>query len=311
MREPDSGRALQTTAVSLRLVDHILELEGASLAELVEATGLARSTVHSHLATLSAYGYVVNEDNRYHLGAKFCHLGDYVRTRKEYHRIAEEAVARLSEESTMEADFAVEEHGRIISLYGDLDFANSPRFLIDGSPFHAHTTASGKAILAEYDEVRVGEIVDRWGLPVATDRSVTTEAELFAELERVRERGFAENRGEAVEGFWAVGKAVKSPRGEVYGSLNLSGPSYLVDEETTAKQVELLEREVERFEREVAETYRTPGADGANRGGDNGGGEGDSDGDGSGAGGSYGADGGSHGTDGRRNGGGASDGRRG
>jgi DNA-binding IclR family transcriptional regulator len=262
MTEPDAGRdgrdALQTTASSLRIVDHILERGGASLAELVESTGLAKSTVHSHLSTLAAYGYVVNEDNRYHLGAKFCHLGDYVRTRKEYHRIAEETIARLSEESTMEVDFAIEEHGRIISLYGNLDFSSIPRFLIDGSPFHVHTTASGKAIVAHYDPERVRAIIDRWGLPAATDRSITTEEELFEELERVREQGFAENRGEAIEGFWAVGKAVRSPRGEVYGSLNLSGPEYLVDEETRATQVELLERAVEQFEEEIAAQYQAP-----------------------------------------------------
>jgi DNA-binding IclR family transcriptional regulator len=275
MTEPDAGkpfggRTLQTTAVSLQIVDHILELGGASLAELVETTGLARSTVHSHLSTLGAYGYVVNEDNRYHLGAKFCHLGDYVRTRKEYHRIAEEAIARLAEESTMEVDFAVEEHGRIISLYGNLDFANIPRFLIDGSPFHVHTTASGKAIIAHYDEERVRSIIERWGLPAATDRSITTEADLFAELERVREQGFAENRGEAIEGFWAVGKAVKSPRGEVYGSLNLSGPEYLVDEDTRATQVELLTRVVEEFEREAASLYRTSSTVDADEGAESG-----------------------------------------
>lgn len=257
MNEPESGQVLQTTAASLQIVDHVLELEGATLSELVEATGLAKSTVHSHLQTLAAYGYVVNEDNRYHLGAKFCHLGDYVRTRTEYHRVAEEVVAELAAESTMDVDFAVEEHGRIISLYGDLEFANSPRFLIDGRPFHVHTTASGKAIVAEYDDERVRSIVDRWGLPAATDHSITSEAELFDELERVREQGYAENREESIEGFWAVGKAVKSPRGKVYGSLNLSGPSYLVDDETRATQIELLERAASSFEAKIGEMYRT------------------------------------------------------
>ncbi|MFC6723794.1 IclR family transcriptional regulator [Halobium palmae] len=254
----DSGRVLQTTSVSLRLVDHILELDGASLAELVERSDLARSTVHSHLATLAEHGYVVSEDNRYHLGAKFCHLGDYVRRRKTYHRIGEETVARLASETSMDADFAVEEHGRVVSLYGDLDFAHSTRFLIDGSPFHVHTTASGKAIIAEYDDARVRSIVDRWGLPAATDRSITSEEALFEELERVRDRGFAESDGEAIEGLWAVGIPVASPRGGVLGSLNLSGPSYAVDEEKRAAQVELLERAVESFERGVRELYRSP-----------------------------------------------------
>lgn len=258
MKERDTGRVLQTTALSLQLVEHILELEGASLAELAEASGLAKSTVHSHLNTLARYGYVVSEDNRYRLGAKFCHLGDYVRTRKEYRRIAEEAVAHLSQESALEADFAVEENGRIVSLYGNLDFTNFPQFLVDGSPFHIHTTASGKAIVAEFPRQRVREIVDQWGLPASTDRSISTEEELFDELQRVRERGYAETDGEAIEGLWAVGKAVKSPRGEVYGSLNLSGPSYAIDDDTKAAQVELLNKAAATFEKEVSEMYGAP-----------------------------------------------------
>ncbi|KTG11572.1 ArcR family transcriptional regulator [Haloprofundus marisrubri] len=261
MTKRDTGRVLQTTALSLRLVDHILELEGATLAELAEASNLAKSTVHSHLTTLMRYGYIVSEDNQYRLGAKFCHLGDYVRTRKEYRRIAEEAIAHLSQESPLEADFAVEENGRIVSLYGDLDFTNFPQFLVDGSPFHIHTTASGKAIVAEFPRQRVHEIVDQWGLPASTERSITTEAELLDELQQVRERGYAETDGEAIEGLWAVGKAVKSPRGEVYGSLNLSGPSYAIDDETKAAQVEMLNEAVATFERKVSEMYGAPSSD--------------------------------------------------
>jgi IclR family acetate operon transcriptional repressor len=257
MSEDDSSPVLKTTAISLQLVDTILDLEGASLSELAKETGFAKSTVYSHLQTLAEYGYVINDDNRYQLGAKFCHLGDYVRTQKEYYRIAEETVEWLDTESIMEADFTVEEHGRIVTLYGDLEFANSPKFLIEGSPFHVHTTASGKAIVAEYPESRVREILDQWGLPAVTDRSITTEEEFFAELEQVREQGYGENRSEAIEGFWAVAKVVKSPRGEVYGSLNLSGPEYVVDEETKATQIEFLNRAVEQFEEKVAAMYET------------------------------------------------------
>ncbi len=257
MTNQEKSGVLQTTAISLQLIDTLLEQEGASLTELAEATDLAKSTVHSHLNTLAEYGYVVSDANQYQLGAKFCHLGDYVRTRKEYYQTANEIVAWLADESTMEADFTVEEHGRVISLYGDLEFANTPRFLIDGSPFHVHTTASGKAMVAEYPESRIREILDRWGLPKATDESITTEAEFFAELERVREQGYAENRGEAVEGFWAIGMPVKSPHGGVYGSLNLSGPEYFVDEDTKATQVEILERAVAKFEEKMLESYQT------------------------------------------------------
>lgn len=257
MNERSAPGALETTSTSLQLIDHILESDGPTLGELAEKTGLAKSTVHGHLTTLSRYGYVVKRGNAYQLGAKFCHLGDYIRTRKEYYRVARETISWLSEESPLEVDFSVEENGRIVSLYGDLDFANSPQFLVDGNPYHVHTTASGKAIIAEYPESRVREIIDRWGLPAATEHSITSEEDLFEELEQVREQGYAINRNEAIDGFWAIGKVVQSPRGEVYGTINLSGPTYVIDEETKATQLELLEAAVDRFETGVAETYET------------------------------------------------------
>lgn len=257
MNEGPDPNGLTTTSTSLQLIDHILELDGPTLGDLAEATGLAKSTVHSHLTTLSQYGYVVKHANAYQLGAKFCHLGDYIRTRKEYYRVARETISWLTDESPLEVDFSVEENGRIVSLYGDLDFADSPQFLVDGNPYHVHTTASGKAIIAEYPDSRVQEIIDQWGLPAATDHSITSEAALFEELERVREQGYAINRNESIDGFWAIGKVVKSPRGEVYGTINLSGPTYVVDEETKSTQLELLEEAVDRFETGVAEHYET------------------------------------------------------
>lgn len=257
MNDRTGTEGLQTTAISLELIDTILNLKNPTLRELSEETSLAKSTVHSHLTTLSNYGYVVKRDNSYHLGAKFCHLADYIRTRKEYYRVAREVISWLGDESHLEVDFSVEENGRIVSLYGDLDFANSPEFLVDGGPYHVHTTASGKAIIAEYPKPRVREIIDQWGLPAATDDSITTEEELFEELETVREQGFAVNDNESIEGFWAIGKVVKSPRGEAYGTINLSGPTYVVDAETKSTQLELLKEAVERFETRIAEQYQT------------------------------------------------------
>lgn len=257
MNDRTGTEGLQTTAISLELIDAIVELDGPTLSALSEEMSLAKSTVHSHLTTLSNYGYVVKRDNSYQLGAKFCHLADYIRTRREYYRVAREVISWLSDESSLEVDFSVEENGRIVSLYGDLDFASSPEFLVDGSPFHVHTTASGKAIIAEYPERRVREIIDQWGLPAATEDSITTEEALFEELEQVREQGYAINDNESIEGFWAIGEVVKSPRGEVYGSINLSGPTYLIDEETTSTQLELLEEAVDRFETQIAEQYQT------------------------------------------------------
>lgn len=255
MGTKDTGRTLETTTLSLELVERIVELDGASLTELTEVTDLAKSTVYNHLTTLSEYGYVVNEHNQYYLGVKFCHLGQYVKNQKPIYRLAEDAVSRLADEAELDADFAVEEHGRIVSLYGDLAADTASHFLTDGRSFYVHSTASGRAILAEYSDDRVHSIIDRWGLPQETEQSTTTREELFAELAMVRERGYAISHEESIPGLWSISMAVTDPQGGVCGALSLSCPIYLVDQRMEQMVIEILRRHVETFEDEIEQSY--------------------------------------------------------
>jgi DNA-binding IclR family transcriptional regulator len=57
-----------------------------------------------------------------------------------------------------------------------------------------------------------------------TDRTITDEDELFAELDRVRERGYSTNNEENIEGIRAVGVPVMHSEGRPIGALSISGP---------------------------------------------------------------------------------------
>lgn len=252
MRPRGTEDTLQTTDISLRLVELITELDGATLAELSEEAGLAKSTVHSHLKTLARYGYVSREGRTYHVGLKLYHLGNYARKRNEVYGVAKALVPELADETQLEVDFTVEENGRVVSLYDESTYSDTPSYLVDGRLFHVHGTASGKAILAEYPEHRVRDILDRWGLPPQTERTITSVDRFLEELETVRERGYATNVEEAIEGMWAVAMPVKTPVGEVCGSLNVCGPTYVYDEAREEAVVEALSEAVGEFERRLA-----------------------------------------------------------
>lgn len=243
---------LQTTDISLRLVELITELDGATLVELAAESGLAKSTVHNHLKTLAKYGYVSREGSTYHVGLKLYHLGNYARKRNDVYGVAKVIVPELADETQLEVDFTVEENGRVVSLYDRSTYSDTPSYLVDGRLFYVHSTASGKAILAEYPERRVREILDKWGLPAQTEHTITSADEFVEELRRVRERGYAINFEEAIEGMWAVSKCVKSPNGEVCGSLNVCGPTYVHDEVRERDVVEAIAEKKDEFERHVA-----------------------------------------------------------
>lgn len=251
MKPNTTGRILKTTESSLQIIKMVVQQGGATATELTEKLDLAHSTVHNHLNTLSQYGYIVEENNTYYAGAKFCHIGDYVRRRKPGYRIAGDIVAELAEKTELEADFAIEENGHVISISNELNFSNTSHFLTDGRFFYAHSTASGKAMLAEYSRDYVKRIVQQWGLPKQTEQTIQTEEELFEELEWVRENGFATNDEEAIEGLWSISKVVKTPIGDVLGSLNLSAPTYLHDPEIRESAVKTLKEKVKTFEERV------------------------------------------------------------
>ncbi|MEF8781390.1 MAG: IclR family transcriptional regulator, partial [Haloferacaceae archaeon] len=232
MRSDLPETALDTTERSLEVLEAIKRNEGATMTELAEELDLAVSTVYKHLATLESKRFLLKEGQTYHVGFRFLNFGEHARSRLRGNQAIDEAVHRLAEETTEEVDFVVEDHGRIVTVsesyhkwvkYGEAESGYRARM---GDYYPMHTTASGKAILAEYSRDRVEEIVDTWGLNTRTENTITDRDELFAELERTRERGFAIGDEEYTEGLRSVGTAVRDESGGTIGAMSVSGPSY-------------------------------------------------------------------------------------
>lgn len=235
----------KTTETSLAIVDGIRNLGGATLSEIAEYTGLATSTVHTHVQTLLEAEYVVKVDGEYKLGLKLFHLGEQARSRDERYRLARQTAIELAEKVSDEVNFSVEEHGRSIVLFDETSSPNQEEFQV-GRYFHMHSSASGKAILAEYDEEQVRSIIDRWGQPQHTEHTITDIDALLEELAVISRRGYSVNRQEELEGLRAVGMAVTEPDGSVFGALDISGPSYrLPDEEEVANRLRPFVKDLE------------------------------------------------------------------
>jgi DNA-binding IclR family transcriptional regulator len=240
-----SPRVHETTGTSLAVLEAVTATGGGTLSELSDHTGLATSTLYTHLQTLVETEYVVRSGNEYRPGLKQFHLGEQARYRDDRYEMAKEAAVDLAARVNEEVNFAVEEHGRTIILF-DATAGSSGEGFQAGRYFHMHSSASGKAILAEYPEERVREIIDRWGMPALTDHTITDYDELLAELATVRERGYAVNRQEELEGLRAVAIAVTGPDGSVFGTLDVSGPPYrLPANEEVADQLRPVVAELE------------------------------------------------------------------
>jgi len=237
MHSTTSTPPIETTERSLEVIELVQELDGAGLADVTAELGLAKSTAHNHLTTLQNNGYLVKKGETYRIGLKFLNLGEYARIRWRGFEHIKRAVSELTDRTDEEVDFVAEDNGRITTIcesyhkwvkYGDGDSTKQYRADI-GTYYHMHATASGLAILAAYSPDRVEGILSEWGLPVHTEQTITSRNALFAELDRIRNRGYAVDDEYYTEGLRSVGKAVTAPDGEVLGALSVSGPLYRID----------------------------------------------------------------------------------
>lgn len=234
----DAGsRTLSTVETTFEVIEAVESLDGARVTEVAEHLDVPASTVHGHLTTLHDHSYLTKEGDEYHIGLQFLNRGGHARQRKEGYKLAEGKVEKLAAETGERVQFIVEEKGRgyyIHTAVGENAVLADARI---GKRTYLHDSSAGKSILAHLPEQRVHDIVDQWGLPAFTKHTITDRDELFAELERVREQGYALNQEETHKGLNAVGAAVETHQGQVLGSFSVSGPSNRLKQESLKEEV--------------------------------------------------------------------------
>lgn len=228
MEQESDGNILKTTYTSLVVLNRIMELGGATSAELAKETNIASSTLHGHLNTLQQLGFVKRYGDRYYIGLKLLEFGEHVKHRGSLHSIAKSQVHKMVSDTQFEADFLIYGNGKLYLLYGEMGAATDPNFQI-GSTFYMHSTGIGKAILSEWPRERVEDVIDRHGLQKQTENTITTREYLYKELEQTRQQGFGINDGECMQGYRTIGAVVHDPLGNVVGGLGIGGPTYRVD----------------------------------------------------------------------------------
>jgi IclR family acetate operon transcriptional repressor len=188
--------------------------------EIARRTAINPSTVSRLLATLASAGFVehVAASGRYRLGLRLLELGNAVLARLDLREVARPHLQALAEATGETATLSAPGEGHAVTV----DFIQSPSSIQSvarlGRPSVAHATATGKVLLA-FGGQPVPEDPERY-----TDRTLTDPAALAKEIERIRERGYAEAVGEREEGLNALAAPIWSPRFELAGMLGVQGP---------------------------------------------------------------------------------------
>ncbi|WP_049577413.1 IclR family transcriptional regulator [Streptomyces sp. SBT349] len=231
MTSPEARRtaADKTLDVLEALAEH------HSIAGLSEATRLPKPTVHRILRTLVERGFARQTDHgSYASGPRILTLiGRHQRGADLSDRVRP-ALEELQKRTNWTVHFALlagHEAVYAAKLEGDRPYHLASRV---GMSLPLHSTSVGKSMLACLPEDTVRALLTRAGMPARTARTHTTPRALFAELEAVRRRGWAEDDEENEEGVIAVGAPVFDHVGQVIGGISAAALNHPADTDAMA-----------------------------------------------------------------------------
>jgi DNA-binding IclR family transcriptional regulator len=193
---------------------------GVTQAQIAFDTGLPRTTVQRLVQALEAQQLVCSSTEGVRLGPALTRLAtsahsDVIALARPHI----EAAARHTRETI---HLAVErgEHSVLVDQY----VSDQTLRVVSpvGTALPLYCTANGKALLAQWSDV---EIVRRLGesLEPRTARTVTSAAELLAQVEAIRTGGVAENREEQFEGVCGLGAFLRTGSADRY-ALSIVAP---------------------------------------------------------------------------------------
>ena len=192
--------------------------EELSLAELAEQTGLPKPTVFRLALTLENAGFLTRsaEGHMFSLGHRLVSVARLVLSRG-LPALARPHMQSLARGFGHTVNLAVLDGDEM--LFVNVIESRSSLRMVSGigarEPFHA--TAVGKAVAAQLDPQELEAIVNRHPLRQITSSTITSRAQLDAELKQIRACGYALDRGESLAGAHCVGAAIVGRHGVVGG----------------------------------------------------------------------------------------------
>ncbi|MGW0163234.1 IclR family transcriptional regulator [Mycobacterium sp. NPDC003323] len=223
---PATKAAAETPSAVIDRVSLVLDaFDGPgrlTLAQIVRRTGLPRSSAHRMLERLVQLRWLRRSGRDYELGMRLVELGSLAVHQDRLHKAAIPMLHELHAATGLVVHLAVLEGSDVVYMekVGNRLTAAIPTRVGGRQP--AHCAAVGKAMLAFAGEPDL-DASTASALPRRTKYSISTPAQLRAELAKVRSHGVAFDREESVPGFGCVAAPIGDP-GQAVAAVSVCGP---------------------------------------------------------------------------------------
>lgn len=223
---------LAKTNQSVEKVFDIIEVlaKGGSpmrLQDIAEKSNIPASTTLRLLNTLATYGYA-NQDPetlRYSLSLKFALIGSVVASQNNIRNIIRPYLFELSKLSGESCCLAIEEQMEVVYI----DSVDGPDSMLTitqriGKRAPMHSTGVGKALLTNYNEEMLAELVKEKGLVPLTSHTITDLDSLTKELASLRKKRYCLDDEECELGARCIAAPLRDYSGKVIAAVSISGP---------------------------------------------------------------------------------------
>lgn len=199
--------------------------------QLARRAGVGKSTAHRIIWTLAEEGLLekVEETGLFRLTTTMRSLGASAETAQRLHEAATIPLDQLRTKTTGTLHIAILDGPDVLYVERREGPGAIPVFRSIGTRVAAHTTASGKVLLAFLPTDQQRHLIAGLRLTPKTSHTITTRKALLAELAKVRSQGFGENRGESELGMCSIAAPVRDRLSRVVASVSVAEYVEIVD----------------------------------------------------------------------------------
>jgi IclR family transcriptional regulator, KDG regulon repressor len=196
--------------------------------EVAVAIGVSKSKAHALLASLSSVGLLRRTDrSRYRIGWRVLSLNRVLAETTDFYRQARPVMQTLERKFGEMIQLSVLDDEKVVCIHR---LNGTSPVQVDASAIQPrlspHASAAGKVMLASLPAALRDVAIGRQDLARLTPRTITDPITLDAELDRVRRRGFAIERGETIAEISGVAAPIRTPGPVVLAAISITAPSY-------------------------------------------------------------------------------------